>query len=260
VIVDPDFLDHWRTRMVFDALGEDELVPLYVLRIWAHCQSRKAMRFEMPSAGLKSLCRYKGDAVLLEKAMIDAGFIERDGSDICVPKWGEHNAKLIANWKNGATGGRPSKTDEEPSDNPNKTQTKPTETQAEPIEEDRTREDSNKPSSKKAEATQRASRLPADWVAPSEYIEFCKKERPDLHPIFMQDKFRDYWSGVSGKQGLKLNWFGTWRNFIRSERAQPQARGSPARPEKFDPVAHVNRNRNIRHERTIDIDESGEPI
>lgn len=43
----------------------------------------------------------------------------------------------------------------------------------------------------------------------------------------------------------------------------PQARASPAgRPEKFDPVAHVNRNRtrNQRDERTIDIDEFGEPI
>lgn len=261
MIVDPDFLDHWRTRMVFDALGEDELVPLYVLRIWAHCQSRKAMRFEMPAAGLKSLCRYKGDAAALEKAMIDAGFIERDGNDICVPKWGEHNAKLIANWKNGATGGRPSKTEEEPTDNPNETQTKPTETQAKPIEEDKRGLDETKASKpEKTGQTQRASRLPADWIAPDEYMDFCRTERPDLDPHVMQEKFRDYWSAVPGKGGLKLSWIGTWRNFIRSERVSPQARASPAKPEKFDPTAYVNRPRTQHHERTIDLDETGEPV
>ncbi len=40
----------------------------------------------------------------------------------------------------------------------------------------------------------------------------------------------------------------------------PQARASPGRPEKFDPVAHVNRNRNQPHERTINFDASGEPV
>lgn len=41
-----------------------------------------------------------------------------------------------------------------------------------------------------------------------------------------------------------------------------QARASPAKPEKFDPVAHVNRNRNrsTQDERTIDINEFGEPV
>lgn len=110
-------------------------------------------------------------------------------------------------------------------------------------EESRGEEITSKPLNSKTETTQRASRLPADWTAPSEYIEFCKQERPDLDPIAMQDKFRDYWTDVPGKQGLKVNWIGTWRNFVRSERATPQARGSPGKTEKFDPVAHVNRNR-----------------
>lgn len=79
----------------------------------------------------------------------------------------------------------------------------------------------------KTEATQRASRLPADWIASDECLKFCKTKRPDLDPIAMQDKFRDYWTGVPGKQGLKLDWNSTWRNFIRSERGTAQARASP---------------------------------
>lgn len=77
------------------------------------------------------------------------------------------------------------------------------------------------------EKTQRATRLPADWVAPAEYIDFCQTERPDLDPDAMQAKFRDYWVGVPGAKGTKLDWAGTWRNFIRSERKQPTARASP---------------------------------
>jgi hypothetical protein len=69
----------------------------------------------------------------------------------------------------------------------------------------------------------RATRLPADWIAPPEFIDFCKAERPDLNPQAMQDKFRDYWVGVPGAKGTKLDWPATWRNFIRSERAPPRA-------------------------------------
>ena len=29
------------------------------------------------------------------------------------------------------------------------------------------------------------------------------------------DKFTDYWVGVSGSRGVKLNWKATWRNWIR---------------------------------------------
>jgi uncharacterized protein YdaU (DUF1376 family) len=72
----------------------------------------------------------------------------------------------------------------------------------------------------------RGSRLPANWVAPQEYIEFCEQERKDLDPIAMQNKFRDYWCAVAGKGGVKLDWLATWRNFVRAERIN-QARALP---------------------------------
>jgi len=134
VIVDPDFLDHWRTRMLVDALGGDEAAPMYVLRIWGHCQQRRGDSFVMPAAGLKALCRAFCDAQALETALIDAGFIQRDGASLSVPKWSEKNASLIAAWANGKTGGRPKK---EPAENPAETQKEPGgnpgQTRAEPI-------------------------------------------------------------------------------------------------------------------------------
>ena len=118
MIVDPDFLDHWRTGMVADAIG-DPMAALYILRLWAHCQERKSDTFVMPPAGLKAQCKCPADAATFEAALIDAGFLSRDGNTIIVLGWAEKNASLIAAWENGAKGGRPKK-------NPDETHGKPT--------------------------------------------------------------------------------------------------------------------------------------
>ncbi len=98
MIVDPDFLDHWRTRMLVDLLGGDELAPMYVIRVWGHCQTRRATEFEVPPAGLKAICRAPHDAAMFEQAMIEAGFIERAGALLRVPKWADHNAAIVRSW------------------------------------------------------------------------------------------------------------------------------------------------------------------
>lgn len=154
MIVDPDFLDHWRTRMVVDALGGDELAPLYVIRLWAHCQNRKSDSFAMPPAGLKALCKYQGDADALESALIAADYIVREGDQLTVVGWSEKNASLIAAWENGNRGGRPKKpmgnpqvTHGLPMGNPAVTHGEPMEnptlTQAKPIREEKRREESS---------------------------------------------------------------------------------------------------------------------
>ena len=93
----------------------------------------------------------------------------------------------------------------------------------------------------KAEAKATASRLPADWSASVDDIEFCKAERPDLVPTQTEQRFRDYWIAQPGVKGRKADWPATWRNWVRNERA---AHGAAAgRPAKFDPTAFVNRGR-----------------
>lgn len=130
MIVDPDFLDHWRTRMLVDML-DDECAPLYVIRLWGHCHNRREWIFDdLPVQGTKAICRYSGDADTLERALIDCGFLERDGSQITMVGWDEHNASLITSWANGSKGGRPKKaTRKEPSENP---RVNPDETQEKP--------------------------------------------------------------------------------------------------------------------------------
>jgi hypothetical protein len=142
MIVDVDFLDHWRTRLVVDQLGGDEFAPLYILRIWAHCQTRKSVRFEgMTAAGLRSLCRYTGDADRLEAALKEGGFVVRNGTAIEVPKWAKHNAALISAWENGAKGGRPPKQKENPEETDGKPMGSEEKPKPNPLESDKRRQE-----------------------------------------------------------------------------------------------------------------------
>lgn len=68
------------------------------------------------------------------------------------------------------------------------------------------------------EESQRATRLPPDFTIPSEWVEFCKAERKDLDPHRTFAKFRDHWISKAGKDGAKLDWLATWRNWVRDER------------------------------------------
>jgi len=55
---------------------------------------------------------------------------------------------------------------------------------------------------------------PEDWVA------YCKAERPDINPHVTFEGFRDYWIAIAGAKGVKLDWFATWRNWIRNQKQQ----------------------------------------
>ena len=70
----------------------------------------------------------------------------------------------------------------------------------------------------------RASRLPADWSLPDEWRAWALTERPDLNPERTAASFADYWRGKAGKDGRKVDWLATWRNWVRNERTQAQRR------------------------------------
>lgn len=60
-------------------------------------------------------------------------------------------------------------------------------------------------------------RLTNDWIAPQEYIIFCNTERPDLDANMIANIFKDYWISVAGSKGNKIDWFATWRNWVRKQ-------------------------------------------
>lgn len=110
MIIDPDFPDHWKTRTLVGLLDGDECAPVYVIRLWAHCQNRRKDTFEnLTSEALKALCRFPGHANKLESSLAASGFIRRSEGVLVVLNWAEYNSSLIAAWQNGSKGGRPAK-------------------------------------------------------------------------------------------------------------------------------------------------------
>ncbi len=89
----------------------------------------------------------------------------------------------------------------------------------------------NEPSVNRQRETTRSpkgSRLSADWHLPDAWKTWVQQERPDIPDADIQgiaDSFADYWKAKPGKDGIKLDWFAVWRNWIRRERKsnrQPQ--------------------------------------
>ena len=85
------------------------------------------------------------------------------------------------------------------------------------------------PSVETAKAEARATRLPQDWVLPDGWREWAKAERKDLDPIKTAERFRDHWVAKPGKEGRKLDWEATWRNWVRNQWQAPQ-------PKQYTPL------------------------
>ena len=65
-------------------------------------------------------------------------------------------------------------------------------------------------------------RLASDSCLTKEWEDFCVEQRPELNPTKTFDQFKDYWIAQAGQKGVKLDWFATWRNWVRSTNAPKQ--------------------------------------
>ena len=114
MIVEQDFFTHWKTEMLVELTG-DPLAPYKLMKLWGYCQARRTCEFDnLTPQVIKSICGFEGDAMKIYEILktkcrfIDE--IERNGTTIIkVHDWDVSNASLVANWKNGAKGGRPKK-------------------------------------------------------------------------------------------------------------------------------------------------------
>jgi len=69
----------------------------------------------------------------------------------------------------------------------------------------------------------RGSRLPPDWELPKECEVFALGEGMPPERVELEAaKFRDYWVAKAGKDGAKLDWPATWRNWIRNAKKGPR--------------------------------------
>ena len=67
----------------------------------------------------------------------------------------------------------------------------------------------------------RGSRLSYSQIV-EEWVDWAILERPELtaakvHSIY--DQFYDYWKAQPGSKGIKLDWFATWRNWVRRDKS-----------------------------------------
>lgn len=96
------------------------------------------------------------------------------------------------------------------------------------------REGKGKEGNSHASTTTRGSRLAADWQPTPDELRWARDARPDLELTAEVERFRDYWIAKPGKDGTKLDWTATWRNWIRSARASA---GRPACAQPTDSPA-----------------------
>ena len=80
----------------------------------------------------------------------------------------------------------------------------------------------HKPITNNQEKKTLGKRLASDFSFPKEWEDFCQQTRPELSPVKIFDQFKDYWIAQAGQKGVKLDWFATWRNWVRSTNAPKQ--------------------------------------
>lgn len=74
-------------------------------------------------------------------------------------------------------------------------------------------------------SSKKGSRLNAEWRLPQPWGQWAVDQ--GLSPEVVRregENFRDYWIGIPGQKGVKLDWQATWRNWIRKrlERMAPE--------------------------------------
>lgn len=74
----------------------------------------------------------------------------------------------------------------------------------------------NPPTGVKRKVSSRGSRLPEDWILPIDWGEWAEKQSMTPDDVMAEEeKFRDYWHSRAGPNGVKLDWFAVWRNWVR---------------------------------------------
>jgi hypothetical protein len=76
------------------------------------------------------------------------------------------------------------------------------------------------------------TRLPDDFEVTPEMVTWFRQHCPHVDGKTETEKFCDYWQAKPGKDGRKLDWVRTWKNWMRTaeDRAMPRNRASPSVP------------------------------
>ena len=70
----------------------------------------------------------------------------------------------------------------------------------------------------------RGTRINPDWYPTQTVIDTIKNEYPNLDLRAEHNDFIDYWLGVTGQRGTKLDWDATWRKWMRKQGREQEAK------------------------------------
>jgi hypothetical protein len=60
--------------------------------------------------------------------------------------------------------------------------------------------------------------------------EWASQNTPNVDVKASTAEFEDYWKGIPGVKGRKLDWISTWRNRLREVQSRTRGKGKPAKP------------------------------
>ena len=113
MIVEATVLEHPKFLLLRREVGDCALE--FLVRLWGHCQ--KEQRGEdwgkVGADYVEAIAQWNGEAGKLYRSLLrpvkngGVGWIEERRGKVIVHDWNLVNAKLVANWVNGAKGGRP---------------------------------------------------------------------------------------------------------------------------------------------------------
>lgn len=80
------------------------------------------------------------------------------------------------------------------------------------------------------------SRLPDPFVVTDDMKTWFRQNCPHVDARVEHARFLDHWRGKPGKDGRKVDWIATWRNWMRTaeQRSQPRQRGPDRHQEATD--------------------------
>jgi len=67
------------------------------------------------------------------------------------------------------------------------------------------------------EKSKKATRIPIPFAITTEMREWATEKAPGVNLESATEEFVDYWRGVGGQRGTKLDWVATWRNRMRDK-------------------------------------------
>ena len=106
-----------------------------------------------------------------------------------------------------------------------------------PLEQKEDLQKENPPTGvKRKRVSDGGTRIPADWLADGETAK--AEGLSQQESTYEANRFRDYWRGIPGRHGRKVDWLATWRNWCRkaAEQRSRGPRGQPDRPGGFAAV------------------------